>query len=105
MAVGGELRDESHSSFATYLMAQSLQAQSHRDIRNRHDNDAKRVIHIHGSHTDIYGDYVDTRVHTHTKAPRYMYSGENKYLNPCRFRKFGHLQRNVWSIIVMVGVF
>ena len=35
----------------------------------------------------------------------YMYSGENKYLNPCRFRKFGHLQRNVWSIIVMVGVF
>ena len=34
-----------------------------------------------------------------------IYSGENKYLNPCRFRKFGHLQRNVWSIIVMVGVF
>ena len=33
------------------------------------------------------------------------YSGENKYLNPCRFRKFGHLQRNVSSIIVMVGVF
>ena len=24
-----------------------------------------------------------------------IYSGENKYLNPCRFRKFGHLQRNV----------
>ena len=34
-----------------------------------------------------------------------IYSGENKYLNPCRFRKFGHLQRNVWSIIVIVGVF
>ena len=34
-----------------------------------------------------------------------IYSGENKYLNPCRFRKFGHLQRNVWSIIVMVGLF
>ena len=30
-----------------------------------------------------------------------MYGGENKYLTPCRFRKFGHLQRNVWSIIVM----
>src|SRR4029434_433624 len=25
----------------------------------------------------------------------FLYSGENKYLNPCRFRKFGHLQRNV----------
>src|SRR4029434_8074242 len=35
----------------------------------------------------------------------HIYSGENKYLNPCRFRKFGHLQRNVLSIIVMVGVF
>src|SRR4029434_8346211 len=23
-----------------------------------------------------------------------IYSGENKYLNPCRFRKFGQLQRN-----------
>ena len=34
-----------------------------------------------------------------------IYSGENKYLNPCRFRKFDHLQRNVWSIIVIVGVF
>ena len=34
-----------------------------------------------------------------------IYSGENKYLNPYRFRKFGHLQRNVWSIIVIVGVF
>ena len=34
-----------------------------------------------------------------------IYSGENKYLNPCQFRKFAHLQRNAWSIIVMVGVF
>ena len=34
-----------------------------------------------------------------------IYSGENKYLTPCRFRKFGHLQRNVWSINVMVGLF
>ena len=70
--MGGELRDESHSSFATYLMAQSLQAQSHRDIRNRHDNDAKRVIHIHGSHTDIYGDYVDTHTHTHVTHTHIM---------------------------------
>ena len=32
------------------------------------------------------------RVYKHTT---YIYSGENKYLNPYRFRKFGHLQRNV----------
>ena len=32
------------------------------------------------------------------------YSGENKYLTPCGFRKFGH-QRNVWSIIVILGLF
>src|SRR4029434_7176729 len=25
----------------------------------------------------------------------FIYSGENKYLNTCRFLKFGHLQRNV----------
>ena len=35
----------------------------------------------------------------------YMYSGENKYLTPCRFWKFAHLQRNAWSIIVMSGLF
>ena len=29
-------------------------------------------------------------IHIHT----YTYSGENKYLTSCRFRKFGHLQRN-----------
>ena len=39
------------------------------------------------------------------QCPWQRYSGENKYLTPCWFRKFGHLQINVWSIIVMVGLF
>src|SRR4029434_5603610 len=29
-----------------------------------------------------------------------MYSGVNKYLTPCRFRKFGHLQRNPHSNLI-----
>ena len=33
------------------------------------------------------------------------YSGRNKYLIPCRFCKFTHLQRNEQSIILMVGLF
>ena len=41
---------------------------------------------------------LETLDHTGSKTTitiKSYYSGENKYLNPCRFRKFGHLQRNV----------
>src|SRR4029434_8997012 len=35
-----------------------------------------------------------THTHTHTHMHACIYSGENKYLIACRFRKFGHLQRS-----------
>ena len=38
---------------------------------------------------------VSTRIWVSGQTMNSNYSGENKYLNPCRFPKFGHLQRNV----------
>src|SRR4029434_7711387 len=34
-----------------------------------------------------------TLTHRHTHVNIYIYSGENKYLNPCRFRKFPPLAK------------
>ena len=62
--------------------------------------------HIESHFTKSNSLFVQTYLANKTDSDSDItYSGENKYLNPCRFRKFGHLQRNVWSIIVMVGVF
>ena len=61
-------------------------------------------LHSKGSYTWL-ARFESSKIVGQKQYIKKQYSGENKYLDPCRFRKFGHLQRNVWSIILMVGVF
>src|SRR4029434_4069421 len=73
------LRTTGHPSKQEASIYKHTSTHTHTHIKtNKHTHRCK--------HTFMYTNL------THTL---YVYSGENKYLPPCRFRKFGHLQRNV----------
>ena len=92
-----------HKQKNTHTQALSEKAKDNISLLNVHVHPhTHTVFHTHSLTQTLIGEKF-TQVTSGLRCC--IYSVENKYLNPCRFRKFGHLQRNVWSIIVMVGVF